>query len=157
MTSDSSKNITKYESYKYAFERLQEALEKEFFLEAVMIAESIVADRLLSYLTLKLQEAESDKTLNPRAALKHLIDQWAKLDGIVIYKERQNLISDIDQWRGDRNECAHGLVKSNPGDPTKPVEEFRNKARDCALQGKQLARDLCSWTQSQKSKIRKSA
>ncbi|HEY9860127.1 MAG TPA: hypothetical protein V6D16_11530, partial [Candidatus Obscuribacterales bacterium] len=57
-------------------------------------------------------------------------------------------------WRGDRNECAHGLVKSSPGDSTRPVEEFRNKARDCALPGRQLARDLCSWTQSQKTKIR---
>jgi hypothetical protein len=132
MTSDSIKNITKYESYKYAFERLQEALDQEFFLEAVMIAESIVAERLLSYLTFRLKATKSDRTLNPRAALKQLIEQWEKLDGSVVHKERQNLISDIDQWRGDRNECAHGLVKSNPGDPTKPVEEFRLKARECA-------------------------
>jgi hypothetical protein len=158
MTSDSIKNITKYESYKYAFEQLQVAFESEFFLEAVVIAESIISDRLLSYLTQRTQGTDTARKRSVKYInFGDLIRDWRKLDQKVSYKDWDDLIQAVDHWRGDRNECAHSLVKSNPGDPTKPVEEFRLKARECALQGKQLARGLCSWTQSQKSKISKSA
>jgi len=65
------------------------------------------------------------------------------------------LIDAVKLWSYDRNECAHSLVKSQPGEPTKPLEEFVKTSSDCALNGKQLARDVCGWTQSRKSKIKK--
>jgi hypothetical protein len=158
MTAVTKKNVKKYESYKYAFERLQEAIEREFFLESIVIAESIIADRLLSYMVERIQVLElSDKLPTPRISLGNLIQQWARLEQKVPYRDWEDLISEVDKWRGDRNECAHGLVKSNPGNSTKPVVEFLNTARDCALQGKKLARDVCDWTQRRKSQIRKEA
>ncbi len=158
MTAGTTKNIKKYESYKYAFQRLQEAIEGEFFLESIIIAESIISDRLLSYLVQRIQVLESTAQLpNERTSLGALTKQWRQLEQKVPYKDWEDLISEVDQWRGDRNECAHGLVKSRPGSPTQPVEEFLNKARVCSLQGKQLSRAVCNWTQTRKSEITKEA
>jgi len=57
MADETRKNKRKYQSYRFAFERIDEAIAKEFFLEAIMIAESIISERLLSYLVVTLKEA----------------------------------------------------------------------------------------------------
>ena len=41
-------NTAKYLSYKYAFERMKTAVARGFHLEAVVIAESVISDRLHS-------------------------------------------------------------------------------------------------------------
>ncbi|GAX40780.1 hypothetical protein NIES4075_17460 [Tolypothrix sp. NIES-4075] len=156
MLVETTKNVKKYESYKYAFERLKEAIEREFFLEAVVIAESIISDRLISYLVVRHQELKtSEKLPNTKTSLGKLIEKWQQIDQKVSYKDWDDLIKDVDKWRGDRNECAHALVKSNPGSSTHSVEEFVTKSRNCALVGTKLARAVCSWTQSRKAKIPK--
>ncbi|MFE1747430.1 hypothetical protein [Coleofasciculus sp. H7-2] len=156
MKAETTKNIIKFQSYKFAFERMEEAIKKEFFLESIMIAESIISDRLLSYLIVKLKEAgETHQFTNKETFLGRLIQEWKRRDEIVPYKTREDLIDAVRLWSYDRNECAHGLVKSQPGEPSISVEEFIKKASECAVNGKQLARDVCSWTQTKKSKIRK--
>ncbi|MBD1895150.1 hypothetical protein [Coleofasciculus sp. FACHB-129] len=156
MKTKTTKNIIKFQSYKFAFERMEEAIQKEFFLESIMIAESIISDRLLSYLVVRLKESgETHQFTNKETFLGRLIQEWKRRDEKVPYKTREDLIDAVRLWSYDRNECAHGLVKSRPGDPTTSVEEFTKKASNCAVNGKQLARDICSWTQSKKSKIRK--
>jgi hypothetical protein len=146
--SEQSKNIPKYESYKYAFNRIEEAIEKGFYLEATVMAESIISDRLLNYLSMK----SYPKPYHHKTALGTLIRSWRELDQKVFYKDREDLIDDIDNWREDRNECAHGLAKSNPGTPTKPVEEFVQKAFSCAVEGQQLAKYICNWHTTEKRK-----
>ncbi len=121
-----------------------------------MIAESIISARLLSYLVVILAEAGgTNQLLNKKIFLGSLIQEWKKRDNKVAYKTWEDLIDAVKLWSYERNECAHGLVKSHPGEPTKLIEDFVKRASDCALEGKQLARDLSSWTQSRKSKIRK--
>lgn len=156
MIIETTKNIKKYQSYKYAFERLKEAIDKEFFLEAVVISESIISDRLISYLTVRYQQLNSSEKLpDTKTSLNHLIQKWQQIDQKVSYKDWDDLIKDVDKWRIARNECAHALVKSNPGSSTHSVEEFVKKSRNCALIGTTLARAVSSWTQSKKTKITK--
>ena len=50
-TRRNSRNTAKYESYTEAWRRIKAAQEKEFFLEAIVIEESIISDRLVSYLS----------------------------------------------------------------------------------------------------------
>ncbi|MEA5571315.1 hypothetical protein [Calothrix sp. UHCC 0171] len=148
-----AKNIRKYESYKYGFERIKLAIEEEFFLEAIIYAESIISDRLLNHLVYRQTMSENvEKLPSIKTSLAELIKQWKKIDGQVPWKEREDLTEDIDKWRCQRNECAHSLAKSNPGNPTKPVKEFINLARESAVEGKILAQYICAWTQQQKRK-----
>lgn len=142
MAVEPEKNITKYLSYKYAFERMKDAIDREFFLEAIMIAESIIADRLISYLEESRQETH----------LCLLIQKWKKLDNQVQWKNRSNLIDEVENWRKHRNFCAHQVVKSLPGEPTTSVEEFTVISQKCALEGQILARYVCDWRKAQKRK-----
>jgi hypothetical protein len=154
--SEVTKNISKYESYKYGFERISLSIENGFFLEAIAIAESIISDRLLSYLVYKLQlSGNCSKLPNTRTSFKDLIKTWKNLDGTVAWKQREDLAADTDKWRNLRNECTHALAKSNPGNPTKPVQEFVSLASESALEGKLLANYICGWTSKQKRIIRK--
>lgn len=49
----SEKQIGRYLRYKLAFERLDEALEEGWLLEAISLEESIITDRLISILDTK--------------------------------------------------------------------------------------------------------
>lgn len=55
------KNYTKYESHKYAFDQIDLAIEKGLFLEAITIEESILADRLISFLQLDGKEINANR------------------------------------------------------------------------------------------------
>lgn len=43
------KNIQKYDSYKYAYDQIRAAINARFYLEAITIEESILADRLYRF------------------------------------------------------------------------------------------------------------
>jgi hypothetical protein len=43
-------NVVKYLSYREAWTRIKQAQEQGFYLEAVTLEESIITDRLISYL-----------------------------------------------------------------------------------------------------------
>lgn len=107
-----------------------------------MIAESIISDRLVSYLKMRKKETHLFK----------LVEKWEEVDRQVSWKERTDLIVDLKSWRKERNTCAHQVVKSLPGEPTKSVEEFIQIARNCALEGQMLARYVCDWRNAQKKK-----
>ena len=49
-------NAEKYERYKKAHERLKKAIEQEFYIEAAMICESLISDRLHSHLHWRVHE-----------------------------------------------------------------------------------------------------
>jgi hypothetical protein len=51
------KNTQKGDSFTYAFKRISEAKEKGFYLESVTLAESIISDRLYSFV--KHHEAQT--------------------------------------------------------------------------------------------------
>jgi len=57
------KNYTKYESYRFAFDQIDRAIKDGYFLEAITIEESILADRLISFLQLKGISANERFTL----------------------------------------------------------------------------------------------
>jgi hypothetical protein len=135
-----TKNNTKGESFAYAFSRIDESINKGFYLEAVTVAESIVSDRLLSYVK------SHDNRVNIHTSLKQLIDKAEKL---CIATESANLGYEmflaLHKWRINRNKCVHSVAKSEPGEPTITADEFNKLAKTSAEEGKILARCVCKW------------
>ena len=133
-----SKNMSKYNSYRYSFSRMDEAINAGFFLEAVIIAESLMSDRLLSVL-LK-SHALSDKDLEKNIGFAALIERQKSLpipfeDTVILH-----------EWRRKRNEVVHAIAKSLPGKPTKDTREFKRLAKTTAKVGRLLCDDLKSWS-----------
>lgn len=143
----SEKNYTKYESYKFAFDQIDLAIEKGFYLEAITIEESILADRLISFLQM------NGKKVNSKFTLGGCFDPLKHFDCDFSIKDNEDFRVELDHWWDKRNECLHAIVKSNRGDPTIEVEEFLEISRATALQGKFLSRRIADWVKSQKRRI----
>jgi hypothetical protein len=136
------KNTPKYLSYAKAWERINSALEAGFHLEAITIEESIISDRLLSYV---LGVAPNSK-VHTKSGLWELISQWRKHAGASLMKsDGKDLGKAADAWRIKRNTAVHGLVKSSPRTPTMQPNDFFALAHLTAEEGKVLAREIQNW------------
>jgi hypothetical protein len=138
-------NAAKYLSIREAWTRIIAARQSGYLLEAVTLEESIITDRLVNYLI---------ETAEPGAAppggkcpnLCSLIRAWKERHPAPITEKNiADLPAALDAWRALRNHVVHGMVKSRPGEPTMPVEDFLEQARQAAEQGNQLARALSNW------------
>ena len=137
-------NASKYLSYKYAFSRMKQATEKGFYLEAVMIAESVISDRLHSATGTEDDRRNEHTGTYKYVGLATLIER-AKKAGI-----EPGLLADLDRWRVARNHVAHALARSRPGTPTMPVEDFLLLAETTASDGHSLANRVKRWQQKTK-------
>lgn len=121
----------KDELHKYAHNRINMAIEQEFYLEAITLTESIISDRLSMVLYLRGEKAKS-KTLNKLVVLSSAI-----LPDTLSHR--------IDEWRQLRNFALHNLVRSSPIDKQVSPSEFNTKAKDIAISGNKLVADLEVW------------
>lgn len=136
------KNLTKGVSYQAAWSRIKSAMEGGFYFEAVTICESVIADRLLSY----IRGADQNCKATTRTPLADLIKTWDRITRETPPKfQTSGLISRVDNWRKARNEVAHSFVKSEPGTPTVSVPAFMAKAKSTAAEGIELARAVLDW------------
>lgn len=138
-------NAPKYESYKEAWVRIRDAREAGFYLEAIVIEESIIADRLTSYLT---AVGRMPKTRYP--GLFELVKAW-KADQVQASDAAHGDLKAAvgDTWRASRNRAVHAIVKSAPGTATPPVDDFLAEAQAAAELGATLARAVDRWHRAQ--------
>jgi hypothetical protein len=147
-------NSTKYESYREAWSRIKLAQENHFFLEAIAIQESIISDRLFSFLSRPTSPNPLSKNNNGQfPLLSRLIEHWRSQfpDGIQS-GSYPDLIKAVDDWRQMRNEALHAIAKSEPGQPTQPIDLFLQKAKDAAEKGESLTREICNWCEKEKNR-----
>jgi len=135
-------NTNKHISYKEAWERIDSAIKQKFYFEAVTICESIISDRLISYLQ-GVDESSEDRSRHPFAKL---IKDWQRLGQTEI---PNRLSEDVDNWRYERNMVVHNLVKSAPGAPTEDLQSFLQRAEKAAKDGARLARKVSNWHRQQ--------
>ena len=138
-------NQQKFLSYQEAWARIRDALEADFPFEAVTILESILSDRLLSYLS----AVEADRQLTVRTSFGELIRLWSRAAERDGDSEAVELARQVDLWRVARNSVVHGLAKSEPGAPTEEVVGFVDRARRAAEEGAKLARAVDAWHKTQ--------
>jgi hypothetical protein len=146
------KNAPKYQSYREAWRRIDSAMAGGFFFEAVTICESIISDRLLSFVRGVTQANDIGTNTN----FSRLISLWR--ENVKIQSQESSLdglIDKVDCWRKERNKMVHGFVKSLPGTATMPVDEFLADARKAADEGIKLARAVSAWQRSQLREYRR--
>lgn len=140
-----TKNLAKYNSYRYSFSRMDEAIKAGFFLEAVIIAESLISDRLLSVLLKNQILSEID--LKKNLGFATLIERQKSLP---------NPFGDtagLHEWRKKRNEVVHAIAKSLPGQPTKDTREFKRLAKNTAKVGRLLCDNVKSWSRRKQNRV----
>ncbi len=136
------KNIPKYLSYKAAWERINYSLERGFHLEAISIEESIISDRLLSFVL----GVDQNSKMGTKSPLDQLIIKWRKHAGkSLIESDGSDLGEQAFIWKEKRNTAIHGIVKSTPRTATMQPEDFFEMTRKTAEEGKILARKVLIW------------
>jgi len=141
------KNIVKGASFTYAFRRINESLKSGYHLEAVTLAESIISDRLLSFVK------HHNHKVNVKTTFRDLIKFAKKLNNTTLLtKDGVDLFVALDEWREKRNRCIHSVAKSEPDEPTRPVDVFLEMSEECAVKGKSLARLTCEWHKKARQK-----
>ncbi|GGK41380.1 MULTISPECIES: hypothetical protein [Flavobacteriaceae] len=129
--------MQRYATYKAAISRISESIKKGFYLEAITLCESLIADRLesrLKYLT--DSDVYSFKTLGKLQ------------EGIGIHETNKSLIDlvkfktgTLDKWRDSRNKVLHAMAKIENGDS----REWEDKMEECkriALAGEELRKEI---------------
>jgi hypothetical protein len=96
----------RYELYKRAIKQFNQAIEAGFYLEAITICESLIADRLES------RCGELGKPI----AFKPLGDLIKRIKQIEVDDLIRNVVqNDLDIWRLKRNTALHEIVKFEKG------------------------------------------
>ena len=141
------KNYYKFYSYRYAYSQMKKAIEGKFYLEAITIQESIITDRLLSFVIRKeLINTSDSKLLIRNISLNNLTKLSEE------HFDDDALIIELDEFRFSRNNCIHAMVKSFPGNPTQKVSEFQKLARETSFSGRILTRKVDAWHTRMKKK-----
>ena len=137
-------NAAKYFSYREAWGRIKQSIALGYYLEAVTLEESIISDRLISYLV-RVGAVKSDSKLQTQP-LASLIREWkSHVPETICDSFCHDLQSEIDDWRMRRNKVVHSMVKSIPGDDHLDILDFKKEAELVALKGERLAKSLCNW------------
>lgn len=146
-------NVRKADSYREAFTRIELAMDDGYFLEAIAILESIIADRIASYLS-----AVGCRPEDPHPSLERLLEVWRKCDvdrsyelrrrtpqGLVTERSYDDLAGDVEVWRVRVDDALHSFVASPSGSPTEPVEAFLARIRGDARMGRTLCDAVIGW------------
>lgn len=145
-------NSVKYEAYREAWSRIKLAQEKGFFLEAITIEESIMSDRLISYLTRNPKAPDPKDKKGRTLSFAKLLEKCKKHFSESSSTEKaQELIAKIDTWRESRNAAIHAIVKSESGGD---INTFLETAKTVADEGEQLAKELCKLDKRMKSQLK---
>ena len=156
-------NVGLYERYRASWERIEGSLDAGYYFEAIAIEESIISNRLTSFLhgvgSVKPYEAAGlDSKGHPNhMAFATVIKKWReRMDGDSRWESCPVLIEDVNRWRLQRNKALHALAQSFPGqEPALTTEEFIAMAHETALKGANLARAVSKWHKRQRTRAKK--
>lgn len=125
-------------AYKYSelLSRMDDAIEHEFYLEASWISYAIIEDRLLSILKESGGGHDKFKMLGPKLGEVNK----RMLDTLNMRKAFSGpLLLDLDRWKNERNLLMHTMASES-----KTTNELDDDSKKLALDGRQIARDLCA-------------
>jgi hypothetical protein len=142
-------NIELAKRYEEAWRRINSALEHHYHFEAIAIEESILSNRITSFLY--GVGAVGRKELNKFLSFNDLIELWTKqCKKRGCWDNPADLIDSVHGWRLRRNAAIHALTKSFPGEaPLVSLGEFLEEAKKTAKQGAKLARQVDNWHRRQ--------
>lgn len=156
------KNKLKYESYKVANNLLKEAKEHQDLprcIAAIAISESIITDRLESYLNKKSPTIFFHKgkpryhvsaTEMVKECLKHFPNHNVYINSKLFEKiESKNLFEDIISWLKSRNVICHDFVKVESTQQPKTMKEFHLAAINVAEDGIKYTKLITKWHKQQ--------
>lgn len=135
----------RYRLYTIAWQRVCEASEAGYYLEAITLLESLIADRLESRASYLTGENEGFSNLGP------LIRTFRKHETVQAFRD---LIERLDSWRKKRNTALHEVVKLEHG-PLPSWEKQTASLPSIVQVGKDLLREFADLDEVERAKVGK--
>jgi len=133
-------NVGLYERYVEAWKRIKLSIDQGFHFEAIAIEESIMSNRLKSFLYVTDTKTQRDVNGGTFISFGTLIKRLGK------QAESFPDVASLDDWRKRRNRALHALAQSLPGKrPEMDVKAFLEEAKATAVDGARLARQISNW------------
>jgi hypothetical protein len=139
----------KKERYSEAFSRIDSSIMTGHYFEAITIEESIISDRIASFLC-ATDSLKNDDIYRQNFVNLILLWKLATKNPGSIWEECETLIGKVDSWRKERNKYVHSLVKF-PNQKANVVETsiFIKGAKSAAVKGKVLSNEVSEWRKRQ--------
>jgi DNA-binding FrmR family transcriptional regulator len=118
------------ELYRSAIDRANDATTKGYYLEAIMLVESLIGDRLESYLN--HYNGLDDNSFKP---LERLIKRMKEVEKD--FRLSDVVLEELAAWKGARNRAAHEMVKIEAG-ASLTWQQRNQMAQKAAEEGIQL-------------------
>lgn len=128
---------SRYELYREAIKKVQAAIDAEFYLEAITLTESMIADRLESRVAAIHQQDPDHREFGNLGPLVRKLRSAERAENDAC----RSLYEQVDHWRSRRNQTLHQLVKHAEND-TRTWEDKYLEAEETAKDGFELFRRL---------------
>lgn len=135
-TRETNDGMQRHNLYASVLAKRKKAMEDGYYLEAVTLTESIVADRLESRLSFLKGEDFSFKPLGPLIIEAGKVETDEELKALVTDEE-----NGLEAWRKRRNNAIHELAKIEE-DSSVPWGARYEEVRQCAESGYELFRKI---------------
>ena len=143
----SAQNALRYELYRYAHERLEEACEQGMLFEVIAICDMLITDRMEAYCQYLLHDDDLQfETMSIAQSLAAL--GTAISDKIPPEKkppEWKPLQQRLERFAEARNFALHSFVLVKNSAPTSSLEERINFVEDAAEDGLILVREVSAF------------
>ncbi|MBO4737974.1 MAG: hypothetical protein J5606_00255 [Bacteroidales bacterium] len=132
----------RYDRYQKVIARYQEAIKQGFYLEAITLMESLIADRLESVVNYIYNENDDNKYSYNYTTLEILTRYIEKRIKENHYNDDfVKDVEDIYAWKNKRNEALHEIAKLDEK-LSKTYEMIYNSAKQTAEEGYRLFRRI---------------
>lgn len=129
MSTDVITNSEKHENYREQMSRLTKAMKSQFYLEAVFIEYAVIEDRLTSILRYTNDfNAEKHNTITKKLSKLESIQR--DKNGILKNYISDELISEIHEWKNNRNTIVHWFCICRSG---KSYRSYFSKRKSSTL------------------------
>ena len=116
------------DTFKRVLGRYKDAMDKAFYLEAITLMESLISDRLESYMSRNI--ADNDYSFS---TLERLIRGLRRIETTSMP------VDSIEAWKQQRNILLHEMAKIEEGN-YEPFDVKYKRAKQCAEDGLELFR-----------------
>jgi len=116
-----------------ALERMDRAIEAEFYLEAITLQENLISNCIYNYLKSKNKHLK-----NP--SFQKLIVECKKLT-----VENLDVMDDVNSWRTKRNTAIHGFIESEINLLSESEKGFLSFAKSTSIEGRRFCQLICDW------------
>lgn len=120
-----------------ALDRVDQAIEAGFPLEAITICESLISACFYNFLMMASKS-------QPPEGFARLIDSFRRA-GEKAQSYPANLVEGIDAWRGERNDALHRFVARDPAEIANGQQAFLEEAKKTAKDGRDFCAKLLDW------------